>query len=143
MLFRSDWYVSSVPERMRLYRELDSIVSLDELNAFENKLKDRFGELPDQIKELLSVVRLRWVAQMLGIEKVLLKNNSFVGYFISNQLSPFYRSPVFAGIIEYIQRNQSRFQIKEQREKLSIIAKEVKKIEDALKMLKHLEESLR
>ena len=138
-----DWYVSSVPERMRLYRELDSIVSLDELNAFENKLKDRFGELPDQIKELLSVVRLRWVAQMLGIEKVLLKNNSFVGYFISNQLSPFYRSPVFAGIIEYIQRNQSRFQIKEQREKLSIIAKEVKKIEDALKMLKHLEESLR
>ena len=138
-----DWFVSSVPERMRLYRELDSIVNLDELNAFENKLKDRFGELPDQVKELLSVVRLRWIARVLGMEKVLLKNSSFVGYFISNQLSPFYRSSVFAGIIQYIQKSPSKFQLKEQREKLSLTAKEVKKIEDALSMLKHLEESLR
>jgi transcription-repair coupling factor (superfamily II helicase) len=138
-----DSYVNSIPERMRLYRELDSIVSLDELNIFETKIKDRFGKLPDQVLELLNVVRLRWMAQSLGMEKVVLKNESLIAYFIANQVSPFYRSPTFAGIIGSIQHNPSKFQLKEQREKLSLIAKEVKKIEDALGLLKQLTNSIR
>ncbi len=133
-----DSYVNSIPERMRLYRELDSIVSLEELNAFQTKLKDRFGQLPEQVLELLNVVRLRWTAQKLGMEKVVLKNEALIGYFISNQVSPFYRSQTFAGIIGSIQHNQNKFQLKEQRERLSIVAKNVKKIEDALELLKHL-----
>jgi transcription-repair coupling factor (superfamily II helicase) len=138
-----DWYVESVPERMRLYRELDSITKPEELAAFETKLKDRFGSLPEQVVELLNVVQLRWLAQSLGMEKVFLKNQSFVGYFISNQLSPFYRSPVFAGIIAYIQRNPKAFQLKEMRERLSLIASNIKKIQEALEMLKQLEAFLR
>jgi transcription-repair coupling factor (superfamily II helicase) len=138
-----EWFVSSIPERMRLYRELDSIVSIDELNSFELRLKDRFGEIPSQVQELLNVVRLRWAAQTLGMEKVLLKNGTFLGYFVSNQLSPFYRSANFASIITSIQRDSSRFQLKEQRERLSLIAKNVNKIEDALVLLQHFEEPAR
>ena len=134
-----DLYVSSVSERMKLYRELDLIAEPHELSSFENKLKDRFGKLPEQVVELLNVVRVRWLAKTLGMERVLLKNGKFIGYFVSNQVSPFYRSAVFAGIIAYIQGNPSTFQIKEQREKLSLTAKGVKSIDDALAILKQLD----
>lgn len=135
-------YVSSIPERMRLYRELDSIKTPEELESFRTKLRDRFGEIPEQVVELLNVVRLRWLAQSLGMERVLLKNAILVGYFVANQLSPFYRSNIFSGIIGYIQHNPQIFQMKEQREKLSISAKDVKRIEDALGLLQRITNSL-
>lgn len=133
-----DTYVNSIPERMRLYRELDSIVSVEELDAYHSKLIDRFGKLPPQVAELLNVVRLRWDAKKMGMEKVILKNKSLIGYFISNQVSPFYRSDTFARIIGSIQQNPSRYQLKEQRDKLTLIAKDIKNIEDALEVLKQL-----
>lgn len=136
-----DWYVTSIPERMRLYRELDSIKTPHELLGFEEKLKDRFGDLPNQVIELLNVVRLRWVAQEIGMERVILKNGTLVGYFIANQKSPFYSSSTFAQIIGVIQSNANKFQLKEQREKLSLIAKKVKKIDDALHLLQLLNAS--
>jgi transcription-repair coupling factor (superfamily II helicase) len=77
------------------------------------------------------------------MEKVILKNETFVGFFISNQLSPFYRSPIFAGIIGYIQHNPKIFQMKEQREKLSVVAKGIKSTSLALELLKSLDESLK
>jgi len=134
-----DTYVSSVSERMKLYRELDLIAEPHELSAFESKLKDRFGKLPEQVSELLSVVRLRGLAKTLGMERVLLKNGALIGYFVSNQVSPFYRSSIFAGIIAYIQANPRIFQLKEQREKLTLTAKGVKSIDDALETLKRID----
>ncbi|HCY00228.1 MAG TPA: transcription-repair coupling factor [Bacteroidales bacterium] len=138
-----DSYVSSVPERMRLYRELDSIMLPQELDTFEAKLKDRFGELPIQAEELLSVVELRWMAQSLGIEKIIIRNQQFIGYFIANQISAFYRSSTFANIISFIQHNPKKFQLKEQRNKLTLLAKGVKNMDDALVLIKYLYESTR
>ncbi len=138
-----DWYVGSIPERMRLYRELDSIENPNELVAFRGKLTDRFGKVPDQVEELLNVVQLRWIAQSLGMERVLLKNSNMVGYFIANQLSPFYRSETFSGIIGFIQQNPRIFQMKEQREKLSITATKVNSISQAVGLLQQIDNSLR
>ena len=137
-----EWYIGSIPERMRLYKELDSLTQISELKSFESKLKDRFGNLPQQVVELLNVVRIRWIAQQLGMEKVLLKNKSFLGYFISNQISPFYRSTIFASIIGYIQQNPKVFQLKEQREKLYIIAKNIEDTREALNLLDTLHQSI-
>lgn len=137
-LLLPDTYVSSIPERMRLYRELDNIERQDELEKFETRLRDRFGQIPRETAELLNVVRLRWVAIQLGMEKVSLKNGLMVGYFISNQLSPFYRSDTFTRLISYIQQNPKRFQLKEGKEKLSMIVKDVEKIADAITLLQHI-----
>ncbi len=142
-LLLPDSYVSSVPERMRLYRELDGITLPQELDTFEAKLKDRFGELPIQAEELLSVVELRWMAQSLGIEKIVIRNQQFIGYFIANQISAFYRSSTFANIINFIQHNPKKFQLKEQRNKLTLLAKGVKNMDDALILIKYLYESTR
>ena len=133
-----DSYVNSVPERMKLYRELDSIERPQDLERFEKQLKDRFGELPKQASELLNVVRLRWIAIELGMEKVVLKNEMMIGYFISNQLSAFYRSETFSKIIGYIQQHQNLFQLKEGKERLSLIVKKIKNIDDAIILLQQI-----
>ena len=80
-----DEYISSITERMNLYRDLDQVKEESELLKFESDLSDRFGPLPDPSRELLGVVRLRWLAGKLAFEKLILKNNKLIGYFISDQ----------------------------------------------------------
>ncbi len=137
-LLLPDTYINSVPERMRLYRELDNIERTEDLIKFETKLKDRFGVLPQQVTELLNVVRLRWIAIELGMEKVVLKNETMVGFFISDQQSSFYSSETFVKIIGYIQKHQNFFQLKESKNRLSLIVKKVENIDDAIKLLQQI-----
>lgn len=140
ILFPDD-YIPNISERINLYRELDNIGNEQQLKAFEEKLVDRFGALPKPTQELLNVVRLRWLAIDLGFEKVLLKNNNMVVHFISNQESPYYQSPVFSGILQYVQKNQDLFQMKEGK-KLTLTVKNINNINKALKIFNDIKENL-
>lgn len=127
-----DTYINITAEKIRLYKELDSISSEEELQRFIAGIEDRFGPLPDQFMQLVYVVRLRMAAKSRGFEKIVLKNGTMVLYFISNSMSPFYRSPRFAEIIKNIQhRDGKTYSIKESNEKLYIMVKNVLTIEDA------------
>ena len=117
---KSDNYINNISERIRLYRELDNIETEEKLLDFEDNLKDRFGEIPEQTAELLNVVRLRWMAVKLGFEKIILKNNKMVAYFISNQESPYYKSAIFSGILGFIQQNPKGIIMKEINNKLTM-----------------------
>jgi transcription-repair coupling factor (superfamily II helicase) len=130
-----DDYVNNVPEKMRLYRELDSLADEAALQRFITGLADRFGALPEQVNELCNIVRLRWLAMALGFEKIVLKNKLMIAYFISNQLSPYYRSPVFTTVLDYIQANPRRFKVKEQHEKLILSVANVTTVEQAIELL--------
>jgi transcription-repair coupling factor (superfamily II helicase) len=113
-------YIENIAERMQLYRELDNLNSDDELHTFTQNITDRFGEPPTECVELLEVVRVRWLAQEMGIEKIVLKNNLMYLYFISNHESPFYQSPVFGRILSWLLSNPKRATMKETRDKLSM-----------------------
>ncbi|MFV0365209.1 MAG: transcription-repair coupling factor [Mangrovibacterium sp.] len=116
-----DAYIHSISERMLLYRELDSMDSEANLQSFEAALLDRFGKLPEPTKELLEVVRLRWLAINLGMERIVLKNHKMICYFVGDQQSPFYESPVFTGILTYVQHHASSCKLKENKGKLSLV----------------------
>lgn len=131
-----DSYVENVEERIRLYRELDNIESLSVLDEFEQKMIDRFGTAPKNVENLFVLVRSRWIAMSLGIEKVILKNYKLVFFFIANQSSPFYESEAFQKVIRYLQANGNICEMKERTNKLSLIftdIKAVRRIEEILK----------
>ncbi|HEX3006758.1 MAG TPA: TRCF domain-containing protein, partial [Bacteroidales bacterium] len=130
-----DSYIKNISERMRLYRELDNIAEESKLKDFENQIVDRFGPMPKASKELMDVVRLRWKAQNLGIEKIILKGDKMLTYFVSNQDSPFYQSAVFDKLIRHIQKNPRFFQMKEAKDKLSMVVDHVKSIKQAIDTL--------
>ncbi|MCK4663671.1 MAG: transcription-repair coupling factor [Bacteroidales bacterium] len=134
LLFPDD-YISNISERIKLYRELDNIQNEEHLEKFKTKLIDRFGNIPQKSLELLNVVKLRWLAISLGIEKIILKNNKLIVYFVSNQNSLFYQSEIFRKILVYIQSKTSKFKMQEKKEKLSLTIENIKKIEDAISTL--------
>jgi len=135
-----DDYISNTTERINLYRELDNINDEEALKSFENKLIDRFGPIPDATKQLLDLVRLRWLAIDLGFEKVIIKNNIMVLHFISNQDSIYYQSHTFMNIIQYVQKQHEQYKIKEGK-KLTMTIKNIKDIYQALGILQEIKKN--
>ena len=126
-----DDYVNNVAERLSLYQEMDSLKNEVELAKFSEMLIDRFGPLPKQVKELVLSFKLRWLAQEMGMERLVIKSGKMVGYFISNPQSPFYETEVFSQILNHIQRNGKNCKFSEQNDRLRIIFSDVKHIKDA------------
>ena len=124
-----DSYISLTSEKIRLYKELDSITAEEGLVKFTEDLKDRFGELPPQLVQLTYVVRLRWEAIKLGFERIVLKNNMMLVYFVSNQQSHYYTTPTFASILNYINSSPKNMSVTEQNSKLLLKIKGVDTIE--------------
>lgn len=135
-------YVSNTSERIRLYKELDELGSPEDLYKFENNLKDRFGKIPPETKELLELVKLRWLAMELGFQKIVIKNKVFIGYFPLNQQSQYYASEIFSSILQYVQKFPKDFIIKEHKEKLTLRFKDAVNIETVYHRLKEIERFL-
>ena len=131
-------YISNVTERMNLYRELDNITTEEELEQFRSMLKDRFGALPGEAGELLNVVRLRWLAMRTGVEKIILKNNTLIAYFVADPDSVFYRSEIFTRIIGNIQRNPKLFRMRQDKDRLSFRVNHAGSIEKAFAILEEM-----
>jgi transcription-repair coupling factor (superfamily II helicase) len=136
-----DEYVSNISERIRLYKELNEIVNEEALKAFETKLIDRFGPVPGPAKALLDIVSIKWIAVKLGIEKILLKNEMLIAYFVSDQKSVFYRSTLFVSIMNYVNRKQNRMKMKQKESRLSLTISDVRSVKAASEILKEILES--
>ena len=124
-----DSYISITSEKIRLYKELDAISTQEALDKFIEDLRDRFGELPQQLVQLTYVVRLRWEAIQLGFERIVLKNNVMLVYFVGNQQSPYYSSPLFASILNYINASHGNMAVTEQNGKLLLKIRGINTIE--------------
>ena len=112
LLFPDD-YVNNVTERLNLYNKLGDLKTEEDLQKYETDLIDRFGELPIQAVDLLNSVRIKWIAIAIGMERVIMKQGKLVGYFVADQESSFYQSPIFSRVIEYAQNNPSLVNMKE------------------------------
>ncbi|MDR2937825.1 MAG: transcription-repair coupling factor [Prevotellaceae bacterium] len=130
-----DRYVSNTAEKIRLYREMDDLQTEQQIADFRTRMVDRFGALPTETDELLNVVRLRQKAIKLGIEKIILKNNLLIAYFVSNPVSPYYQTPLFSDIMQRIAAHPHRMKVKEQNGKLSFVAQQVKSVAQAMGVL--------
>jgi transcription-repair coupling factor (superfamily II helicase) len=128
-------YVTNITERLSLYRELDELNTEEELFAFEKELRDRFGPVPSPAIELIDTIRLRRMAMELGFEKLLLKNNKMVAFFIPDQKSPYYQSEVFSAVLRFVQHNQKRVKMKEGNNKLTLSFENIISIKDGMNAL--------
>lgn len=134
-----DEYINNISERLSLYNELGSIKNSANLEAYEQRLIDRFGPLPKEAVALLNSVRIKWKATQIGLERLILKQHKMVGYFIGDQQSNFYQSNRFMNVMKFAQQNGNLCKVKEKETKnglrLLITFENVKSINKALELI--------
>ena len=130
-----DDYVSSIGERLLLYKQLADLVEEGEVDQFRGQLVDRFGPIPPATEELLRTVALRRLGKGFGIEKIALKNGKMSCQFVSDMQSPFYRSENIGKVVRYAQNNPRRVRIKENDSRFSMVVDSVESIGQALEVL--------
>ena len=133
-----DSYIDMTAEKIRLYKELDSLSSDKEIEQMKVRLTDRFGPVPDELSRLFDIVRIRHLGQKMGFEKIIIKNGVMIAFFISNPLSQYYRSERFSKILENISLNPRLFELKQNDSKLRIFVRNVDSISKAYAILNKL-----
>ncbi|WP_407925223.1 transcription-repair coupling factor [Flavivirga rizhaonensis] len=135
-----DSYVNNIAERLNLYTQLNNLKTEDELSTFKAELLDRFGELPEQVTDLLNSVQIKWLATKIGFEKVIMKQGKFIGYFINDQQSNFYQSSNFTKVLQFVQTHSDICKMKEKQTRnglrLMLTFDDIKSVKQALKTLK-------
>ena len=133
-----DTYIDVTAEKIRIYKELDSLSSDKDMDNLRKRLEDRFGNMPEELVRLFDIVRIRQKGLKLGFEKIIIKNGVMIAFFISNPLSQYYRSDRFAGILEKISQNPNLFELKQNDNKLRIFVRNVDGISKAYAILNKL-----
>ena len=138
LAFIPDDYIDVTAEKIRIYKELDSLSSDKEMEQMKKKLSDRFGTIPDELSRLFDIVRIRQLGQKLGFEKIIIKNGVMIAFFIYNSMSQYYRSERFSGILENISLNPKLFELKQNDNKLRIFVRNVDTLSKAYQILNRL-----
>jgi len=141
LLFPDD-YINIITERLNLYSELGTLETEEELQQYEQRLVDRFGDLPVQAIDLLNSVRLKWIAKSIGFERIVLKQHKLIGYFIADQQSAFYQTEIFTRILQFVQQHMTICKMKEKETKqglrLLLTFDNITSIEKALEVLSRI-----
>jgi transcription-repair coupling factor (superfamily II helicase) len=138
-LYIPDAYITNITERYNLYTELSKLENEADLAKFEQQLSDRFGPVPQQVKTMLSVVRLQWLGKKLGFEKLSFKKNTLRGYFLSDKQSAYFDSNTFTKILTFAQNHPRICNLKEVKNTLRIAFESVNTVEEAIQTLEMID----
>ncbi len=127
-------YVSSTTERLQLYSRLDNIKDEQQLESFATEVKDRFGPVPHSVLELINSVRLRWLGEKLGFEKLTLKSEKMRAYFVSTN-DKYFSSDVFGLILSFVQKHPKRCKMKDSAGKAMLLIDAIPTVDEAIDLL--------
>jgi transcription-repair coupling factor (superfamily II helicase) len=133
-----DSYVRSQSEKLRLYREIDAMHTDEQFDAFAERLLDRFGAIPQSVRELIDVVKLRREAINLGMEHVKVKNGLLIVRFVGDNNSPFFKTDTFLNMLRRVVAEPERLVVKQYNNRLSMTVRKIYSISEAVAMLRHL-----
>lgn len=128
-------YVSNISERLNLYARLDNIKNEEKLEKFTDDLVDRFGPKPPSVDQLIETVRLRWLGEQLGFEKIALKNGNMKCYFVPSDNEKYFQSPIFGKVLAFVQGNSKRCKMKEYKTRLILTIQEVSSVKEGIELL--------
>ena len=136
--FIPDDFIDINAEKIRIYKQLDAMVSEKEIDRFASQLADRFGKLPEEVENLMYVVKVRNLGASLGFDKIIIKNGLMIYFFISNAMSPYYRSETFTKVLEKVGENPM-FNLKQVENKLKLVVRNVDSMKKAYSVLSKLQ----
>lgn len=134
-----DSYIDVTAEKIRIYKQLDGLSGDKEIDRVKAQLADRFGPMPEEVENLFNVVKVRNLGGKLGFEKIIIKNGMMILFFLSNPMSPYYKSKVFSNVLRQVNANDRLFNLKQSDGKLKIVTRGVDTMSGALSTLGRLQ----
>ncbi|MDH4471471.1 MAG: transcription-repair coupling factor [Fluviicola sp.] len=131
-------YINNVAERLSIYQELDGLSTSEELEQHKQQLIDRFGPMPRLVKELFHSFEMRWLAQEIGFERLVIKSGTMIGYFVANSQSKYYDSPQFTQVLKYVQQQPKDCKLSEKNDRLRMLYTNVMSMDQAFARLKEI-----
>lgn len=92
-------YVPDLDLRMNLYRRIANVNDAAQLEDIATELQDRFGQLPDEVENLLTISAIKIQCKYLGIEQLDVGPKAIVIKFYND----IFKNPV--ALINYIQQH--------------------------------------
>jgi transcription-repair coupling factor (superfamily II helicase) len=129
-----DTYVNNISERLQLYSRLDNVKDQEHLDKLCAEIKDRFGPFPPSVTELINSVRLRWLGERLGFEKLSLKSERLRAFFVTNR-DAYFNSDTFGRILNFVKAHSRRCKIKDSAGKAMLILEDIKTVDSAIELL--------
>ena len=123
---------------MLLYRELDSIETDSDLEAYRKRMEDRFGPVPPEGEDLMQVVLLRRLGRRLGCERLILRQHQMQMQFVSNEESVFYQSKFFSSILDFAGKHPQHCGFKVVGGHNRLVMKCVTNVAEAVRVLKKM-----
>ncbi|MFM9020433.1 MAG: transcription-repair coupling factor [Sediminibacterium sp.] len=137
-----DDYVESITERLSLYTRLDNCETADEIELLQQELTDRFGPLPEPVKELMLTIQSRWLAVDIGFEKLTLKDNILRCYFINRPDSPYFESALFKGVLQFLQEGTNKARLRQTGRMILMVVDQMENMRDVLDFLQSMHQFL-
>jgi len=137
-----DSYINQTTERLIIYKALNACKNEEELQTFKEEVIDRFGPIPQKVENLIVSLKMRWLSQKLGFERLVIKNEIMIAWLVYSQQSEYYSGPIFPQIIKYLSENPKCGRLKENKDKLILNFGNVKSIQQAYEKVKSLSESI-
>ena len=134
-----DEYIDITAEKIRIYKQLDSLTDDREIDRLGRQLEDRFGPMPQEVKNLLNVVKIRNLGARTGFEKIIVKNGMQIMFFVSNPMSGYFQSRQFEKVIDRVNGNDTLFRINQDNGKLRTVSRGVESMDKALQNLRKLQ----
>ena len=128
-------YVENISERLGLYTELDNTKDKEQLDKFIQSTRDRFGPIPEETEELIKSVQLRWMAEKLGFEKLVLKNETLRGNFVPQDKDTYYTGEVFGRVLKFVQKNARNCKMREHKGRLTLTIDNIDSVQNAIDVL--------
>jgi len=133
-------YVSNASERLQLYARLDNIKNEQELQKIAEEIKDRFGPVPDAVEELINSVRLRWLGEKLGFEKLSLKGDKLRAHFITNN-DRYFNSEIFGSVLGFVQKHSRQCKMRDSGGKAMLIIENIRSVDAAIEIMRQMDQT--
>ena len=138
MLFPDD-YINNITERLNLYTELNQVKDEEGLQKFEARIDRQIWGTAHSGEDLLNSVRIKWIANSIGLEKIVMKQGKMIGYFIADQQSDFYQSSYLYRVLQFVQTHAKHCKIKEKQTRnglrLLLVFEHINSIDKAYKSI--------
>lgn len=73
-----DSYVYDSKQKVELYKKMAAVRTIKDAEELETEIEDRFGELPDSVRNLLLVTRIKVTAKQVGVASIFKEDQFFV-----------------------------------------------------------------